>query len=388
MDQLNRTYMTKTKLFLLTLSILIITCVLLLNNGFIGRTVIITKPVPQHLRKSGYDKAECSSSIIRNYIRTHNFFPEHGTWIINNNKPISWIPEMCNFNTSHLEEIILQCIEKREFYSFLILGDSNGGRYTNALVTLLSSGHNKACKSTKLEGTGSFTPDVKYFKSDSNIAEKDLRFHNRDCRGCKSKIFECSIGGIKIKVEYIAMEFVLDTEVTTYRGLKNKQACKPGQQCFQSNTYQEMIFSEYLKRQYPDVIMLFQNSHDRMRKSLAVFDANINYLVKLVETVVPQNTTVVWLSELGEYLPKKSAIRRNLTLEGGFDNSEHIHEINKRLFTALKPIVEKPYSNMHVFFDLQDISHSVLPYWSLDGVHVNPSWYRLIIKYIMQTLCV
>ena len=261
-------------------------------------------------------------------------------------------------------------------------------RYAEALVKLLSLENKTACRTIRRERLASFKPDIKYFTNRHQIDLTDFIFHSRDCSGCKSKMTKCSLNGRKIKVDYVGMEFVLDTEITTYRNFHDKKSCKPGQQCFQSNTYQEMIFREYLKHQYPDVIMLFQNSHDRMRKSLAVFDANINYLVNFLENVVPLNTTVVWLSEVEEYLPKKKALWRNVTFEGGFNNSEHIHEINKRLFNAIKPIVGKPNSNMHGFFDLQKLSHTVLPYWSKDGVHVNPSWYRIIVSYIMQTLCV
>ena len=349
----------------------------------------LPKYIPQYVRSSSEETThQCSSSIIKDYIRTHDFFPELGTWIINNNTPISWSPELCHFNASRLQKNILRCVKLKEWYSFLIIGDSNGLRYADALVQLLSSGHKNACKTTKREGGDSFTPDIKYFKTRDQIQERDFRFHHRDCGGCKSLRRECLFDGIKITVEHIAMEFVLDTEITTYRGFHNPEACKPGQQCFQSNTYQEMIFSEYLQRQYPDVIMLFQNSHDRMRKSLGVFDVNINYLVKLVENIVPQNTTVVWLSELEEYPPKKNVIWGNLTLEGGFNDSEHIHEFNKRLFGAIKPIVGKPNNNMHGFFDLQKLSHTILPYWSLDGMHFDSSWYALTIRYIMQILCV
>ena len=374
-------FSTLTKVCLI-LSLTALTAIMLDKGIFVEKVFSMPKHIPQSVRLPSEDTVhQCSSSIIKEYIRTHDFFPELGTWFINNNTPISWTPELCHFNASRLQKNILQCIKSKEFYSFLILGDSNGHRYGNALVRLLSSGYKNACKTTKREGGDSFKPDIKYFATKGQIQERDIRFHDRDCRGCNSFTTECSFDGMKIKVEHIAMEFVLDTEITTYR------ACKRGQQCFQSNTYQEMIFSEYLQRQYPDVIMLFQNSHDRMRESLAVYDANINYLVKLVENLVPQNTSVVWLSELGEYIPKKPEIWRNLTLKGGFNNSEHIHEFNKRLFNAIKPIVGNPNSNMHGFFDLQKLSHTILPYWSKDGMHVESSWYSLMIRYIMQTLC-
>ena len=379
--------LTRTKFCLILFSVGVI--ILHFNSQIFNKSVFdMSKCIPpQHGRLCSGDKPLCSSSILKDYIRTHDFFPEHGTWIMKNAQPVSWIPELCHFSTSRLQEKILQCIESKELDSFLILGDSNGLRYAKALVKLLSLENKTACRTIRREGLASFKPDIKYFTNRHQIELTDFLFHSRDCSGCKSKMTECSLNGRKIKVDYVGMEFVLDTEITTYRNFHDEKSCKPGQQCFQSNTYQEMIFSEYLKHQYPDVIMLFQNSHDRMRKSLAVFDANINYLVKLLENVVPLNTTVVWLSEVEEYLPKKKALWRNVTFEGGFNNSEHIHEINKRLFNAIKPIVGKPNSNMHGFFDLQKLSHTVLPYWSKDGVHVNPSWYRIIVSYIMQTLC-
>ena len=252
----------------------------------------IPKHNPQYVGLSSDDTVhQCSSSIIKEYIRTHDFFPELGTWIINNNTPISWTPELCHFNASRMQKNILQCIKSKKFYSFLILGDSNGKRYADALFKLLSSGHNTDCNTIIREGGGSRSPDIKYIEKESRRDESDFRFHDGDCRGCKRLVRECLFDGVQITVETIGMIHVLDTNINI---TQNQNDCDPGEQCFQSNTYQEMIFREYLQwRQYPDVIMLFQSSHDRMRKTLAVFDASINYLVKLVENLVPQNTTVV-----------------------------------------------------------------------------------------------
>ena len=42
---------------------------------------------------------------------------------------------------------------------------------------------------------------------------------------------------------------------------------------------------------------------------------------------------------------------------------------------------------MHVFFDLQTMSEPVLPYWSVDGVHLNAVWYDVIIRHVMGMLC-
>ena len=301
------------------------------------RQIVKNKKAPQYKHDEGLldkRKIQCSYEAIRDYIRTHDFFPQEGTWIMSNNTPVDLTPTMCYFQNEIMSENLIQCIKKKQFYSFLILGDSNGMKYAQALIHLLSQRHKTTVKTIRQERTRSFTPDIQYFKKGSRIEGESFRIHDRDCSGCKSFLKECRMEGIIIRVEYIAMEFTLDTEVTTRVNFKPQgpPECLPGRQCFQSTTYQEMIFREYLTDQYPDVLMIFQNSHDRMRKPLAVFDAEMQYFVKLLENLVPENSTVVWLSEMDEYVPKKHKFWANLTIEGGYSNSEHIRKINQIMF--------------------------------------------------------
>ena len=119
----------------------------------------------------------------------------------------------------------------------------------------------------KEEGGAPTQPDVAYVSTNNNISRSDLRFQKRECVGCKSQLKKCSLSHNRsVLIEYVVMEFTLDTEVSAYR-----TPCLG--QCLHSNTNQQFIFREYLKGDYPDLILLFSNAHDRARKHSAVIKA-------------------------------------------------------------------------------------------------------------------
>lgn len=81
-----------------------------------------------------------------------------------------------------------------------------------------------------------------------------------------------------VYIEYLAVEFLLDTEVTSWYPMS---VCQLGQICTASHTSQEFLFREYLQSgaveglSAPDLILFFGNSHDKIRMTLQDFSRSL-----------------------------------------------------------------------------------------------------------------
>ena len=362
----------KTSVTLILMLALWLVVLLFINDEDTGKQLTVDH---QRILYSSVRKP-CTMADIQTYISRNDFFPDKGTWIMNKRKPIRWSPDLCTFqNTTHNIDVD-QCFRKKTVSRVLVLGDSNGLRYFSALNKFF-----KNCKMVRQEGGRPREPDVTYFSTNSNVSKSDLRFQERDCSGCKSQLKTCTLSsGRSVLIEYVVMEFLMDTEVTTYR-----KAC-PGQ-CLHSNTHQQFIFGEYLTGNYPDLILLFSNCHDRMRKHRAVIRAEVKYLIQLIRASVPDKSKVVWFSHNAEDESKKPEKWQNIIYDGIYKNTEHIELLNRELFILLKPELSNPNSRIDGFFDLLSIASKVERLWSADGVHFGHPWYDMVMHYFLQAYC-
>ena len=181
----------------------------------------------------------------------------------------------------------------------------------------------------------------------------------------------------------------MDTEVTTVRNqwLGNCPRDDGGSFCRQSNSYQEFIFREYLRDDYPDVILLFSSSHDKARHDLAMIEQNIYNLKSLIKQFVPRTSKLFWFSVIGENLNKKPKAWRLARFDRNFTTDEQNERINGALFKALLPELRQDNSTFATFFDLYAMSKDVLR-WSKDGIHLKNTWYDIVISYVFQMMCV
>ncbi|KAI0242892.1 hypothetical protein LSAT2_010681 [Lamellibrachia satsuma] len=246
-------------------------------------------------------KPRCSVEVIRKYCVKHNYFPTGGHWLNS-----SYAPDICRvpseeITTEHLRE----CLSQRNVTKLVVLGDSNGLRYFKATMRLLKKF--LKCRGVKGE-IGSTMPDVNYFTQGTKLNSSDIFVHPRDCMGCKSAAVSCTDKDTEIKLEYIVMEFFLDTEMTTVRNRwqKNCHPSKDVPECHQSNTYQEFLLSEYLEGNYPDVILLFSPSHDKARSGRSKIRSDMEYLKMLIDIYVPKQTRIFWFSKISENQRQKA----------------------------------------------------------------------------------
>ncbi|KAK2180785.1 hypothetical protein NP493_426g03017 [Ridgeia piscesae] len=184
----------------------------------------------------------CSVEVIRKYCIENNYFPTGGRWLNS-----SYFPDLCRFPSNNItKERLRECLTRRNVTKLVVLGDSNGRRYFMATRKLLQKFMN--CRDIKTE-IGVSKPDVNYFTKGTKLNASDIVVHHRDCGGCISMAVKCRDKTSEIDLEYIAMEFYMDTEITTVRN-RWQNNCHPSKEaplCRQSNTYQEFIFGEYLE---------------------------------------------------------------------------------------------------------------------------------------------
>ena len=289
------------------------------------------------------------------------------------------------------------CLVGHDIKKLLVLGDSNGKRYFSALQRLFGkSATCKVVKSERRDANRSALPDIDYFTRGTNLNPYDIVFHNRDCGGCRSSLLSCEANKVtgsrhnfRLQLEYVAMEFFMDTEVTTVRNQwrNNCRRINGGSFCRQSNTYQEFILREYLHDNYPDILLLFSSSHDKARHDLAMIEQNIYNLKSLIKQFVPTTTKVFWFSVIGENIDKKPTFWRHARFDGNFTTDEQNQRINKALFKALLPELSREDSIISTFFDMYAMSKGVRR-WSKDGVHLKNNWYDIVISNWLQMLCI
>ena len=323
----------------------------------------------------------CSVDVIRKYCIERNYFPTGGRWINS-----SYFPDLCRFPSTNItKERLRECLTRRNVKKIVVLGDSNGRRYFLAakqlLEWVLGCGHIK-------NEIGLSKPDVNYFTKGTKLNASDIVVHHRDCGGCISTAVKCRNKTHEIDLEYIAMEFYVDTEITTVRNKwqKNCHYSKEAPLCRQSNTYQEFIFGEYLEGNYPDVILLFSGNHDKARSGLSKIRADMEYLKMIIKKYLPKQSKLFWFTKIAENLSQKSKFWNDVTFDGNFKTNAFIERINLELFDVLRTEFVETGGRILPFFDMYEMSQGVLD-WTIDGMHRRPEWYDAVLSNWIQTFC-
>ena len=326
----------------------------------------------------------CSFEIFKEYISKNSFFPSDGAWAWTKGIPYHFKPTLCTLSDDKLSPtLITRCLLQKKITRLLIMGDSQGKRDFWALQSIMD-GSGFVCEITKKEKAfESCKPDIKYYVTGTALSTKRIKLENRGCSRCLSTAVSCtkSTGHLDLKVhlEYLCMEYYHDVELTSVDDLNNVA----------SKTTQEFYFKEYLQGNYPDAIFLFGNN-DLGRANLSQHTQYVHELAHLLQENVPTSTLVVWIPSGPEYRPKKPARWRNVTYENGRYYIEGlIRNVNRIVFNTLKPVMTREHSNFLPFLDLQGMAseQKVLATLSLDGVHMKPVWYEVILSALLETLC-
>ena len=153
----------------------------------------------------------CTLGLLRDKFLQEGLFSADISWhTTKKGKSVSYdlVPHWCTF--THIRPRMATCLKKKNVSKIAVLGDSNGFRYTTALLEQL-----KPCKRVKTETALTQDkrriPDKNYFVPNPRL----LRTNGGACRKCLSTVHQCEGGGHKMAVEYITMEYTIDTQITS-----------------------------------------------------------------------------------------------------------------------------------------------------------------------------
>ena len=340
---------------------------------------------PNKYQNEMYDNTTCSFQLLRDLAVKYQEFPFGGEWHIENGNNIhNWVSKICDFhirdNVYQEKDDVLQYLKSKHISRIMLLGDSNGSKYNIAMIKFITDILSASCVQIKREDPRTMRPDPLYFVKNSSVPRKNIVIHERDCFSCKSTLTECHVDSLSfnITVEYIAMEYVLDNEVTTFRSRTLCQNLKR-KPCDYSITYQEFLFKEYLSANYPDLLLILMNSHDKARKSPPKMGKDTVYFADILDMYLPLNTMTIWFSAISEY-------NKNKPLEYQNESEDLITQVNKALFDGILSRLRESEKNQFCFFDLERMSRPVLPWWNQDGVHMKADWYNRITHYLFRML--
>ncbi len=351
--------------------------------------------------KSGYEYSNvmkvtetplCSNALFRRYYRNHHAFPPPGDWVIRDDN-VSEIfpvlkPEICSFSWNGLPPTVLRkCFKQHGIRSMLMLGDSQGVRYSWGMMAILNRTFPE-CKIIKIEDTGGKkAADFRYFSDGDRKLLSRMKPDERNCVMCVSYQVICtnkhSRKGL-FRFEFIGMHHLSETVMQVDLGDKDQDGIPI------MSSFQEFIFRYHLQRPHqPDLIVVpppvnhakFQTVH----KPRGFLD-QIRGMKSLIDTWMPDDTRVVWLPGMAEHESARGKNKYVNKTWGGKLASEIVLDLNKILYEEMEPEFVGDAGKHFGFLDLfkATVGHGD---WSVDGVHMKPFWYELAMSYVMETFC-
>jgi len=176
------------------------------------------------------------------------------------------------------------------------------------------------------------------------------------------------------------------TSFLTYQKCLAKAVSK-WRPCRVTTTTQQFLLKEYLASYPPELFVLFGNAHDSYRYTLQEHAMNVRTLADMFDIYLSPKTKLIWTSKPAEYVAKKPDILKGRIYENGTmdikqwltaANKIHFRELRERFVNNGRPLM---------FLDLYGMSEPVLGDWNIDGVHMQPAWYKHIISQIVQIVC-
>lgn len=320
----------------------------------------------------------CSMDAFRYYFRRRNYFPGEGRWIRLNSSPESarFEPGFCSFSSS--ADRLGGCLARLGINRIVTIGDSNGLRYYEAILSLVEKDGFK-CRLRSAEDLRS----LRYYTDVEPGVTSFLRSKiRRDCTTCGSRTHLCSSRTTNLTMEHLRMTHVLDSG-TWIEVPHNHFAIKVR---YKAETRQEYLLKYHLKRLVPDLLLIFPPfNHDRVQESVESMAIALRYFVDLVELYASSSTKRIWIPGFREFEDRKSRVWANRKSHG-LTATRKIDGFNRALFDAIRRQLTEHNSSVYAFFDLIRLSEG-LDHWSGDGVHMHEEWYRKMTSYLFQVFC-
>ena len=169
----------------------------------------------------------CTIDTIRQFIRETHSLPSDIKWenIKQSSYPQSHFESsLCKYpHREYNGRLLTDCFLRKRIKRLAIIGDSTGLLYFRGTINILTLDKTIKCKKIRKEYMKNRTPDKKYFENIKSKSSTVMFTQPMDCSGCSSRMYLCTATADTKKeeliIEYVAMEYVLDKEITTHRYL-------------------------------------------------------------------------------------------------------------------------------------------------------------------------
>ncbi len=338
---------------------------------------------------------KCSLPFLRQFALSHHDYPTMSFNTVNKSLTDKQLQQLstsasCWFPSQFDKRDVSTAWSNKNIQRILILGDSNGGRYFDAVIRIMRNA-SWSCTTVRREKLGARTyPDASYFVREPFIKLEHIRVQLRDCWSCLSTLSFCNTSDEKsdmreLWIEYIALEFTMDAEVTTHRTLWNG-SCKHGQMCEHSTSYQEFIFKEYLHGQYPDVMFYFASCHDIVRHKMRHLRHNFDFLFGMMHIYLPLTTTAIYMNLHNQRLslaPMEWQVARYE--DGTLNINEVIIRQNNIMYQSLEKYLLSSERQWYAFPSLYDSTNATDNLY-MDNAHKTSVWYDHVIGNLLYLL--
>ena len=329
----------------------------------------------------------CTSALFKKQYRTHSAFIADGYWDVltsgNKIRSATFRPPFCSFTRRDLDpNVIRTCFSKRRIRKIVALGDSIGRMTFTGMKAVLASSGVKQCDPVKVEKEGYYMNISYYLPPGKYVSSSDfVSIGRRGCHSCYGRQFRCfyenmdtfgRVHNASVVLEYLPLGLMFDSSV---RILKPIAGFRP------TNYTQEFLFRDYLgKNGQPDVVIIVAPFLHEVRAKLerhgkAGLKGSIRNLERILNKYLPRSTQVYWVPS-------------HYIFGGSAAELEAVRRCNQDLYEVVNAEVGAEGNRMHGTLDQLSLSCPLVEL-SLrnDPVHMQPKWYEIIGKHLLELLC-
>jgi hypothetical protein len=266
----------------------------------------------------------------------------------------------------------------------IFMGDSQALKWSLAMFYWLSKLPNVTCNFTGWE--------VHQKGGYYNVSE--TVFGKQDCGACDSWRAVCQGPRRRVELEFLRMEFLIDSELTTPMRIHWDHNCAKDRSppCKYYWNTQLFLFDLYLKARQPppDHIHIMQSMHDCARRSPSDFRRDMAWFVDLLNTTLAPSTNVYFWEAPSPQSARQPAEYRDVTSQAC------MQWMNAAVKEAIKPFVERTaaapnastrgHAGFYGAFDSYTPTASRLDL-NVDGVHMRPDWYDTLASAVIAGTC-
>lgn len=308
----------------------------------------------------------CSDEYFANFSQHHHTMPEKVSWTGNK----FFKPEDCSFKDPNIS----QCLKHRKIKNIVVIGDSQGLRYTRALIGLFKSQGVKCAQDSQ---RSSESPLDFFARKRAKGLKKQLESHAKQpCTSCYCLQASCSYHSQPLSVEYFALTLMNESIVVL--------PPHDGSDLEASN-YEEFLLRVYLKDAFPDLVVMFVPLNHMKHRSFEEFNASFVDFVKTFKKMQKPSSHIYFITAPAENESRKNSKWKNVKFHG-YLGTDKIYLMTKDLYRLLEPDLLQPHSNFHTFVNLVNASMPLMN-TSPDGIHYGPSWYSAVVSAIFGSMC-